>query len=184
MATGGPMRLVAPALALHELPPLDLVLISHAHFDHLDRPTLFRLNKRTPVITATHTADLISDLGFVDVRELAWNESITVGNAALAATRVVHWGARTFLDHHRGFNAYLLEAGGRRVLYGADSAFGDHFRGIGRVDLGIFGIGAYDPYVAAHATPEQVVAIADLLTAQRIFPMHNSTFILSHVPRH
>src|SRR5437762_322904 len=76
LITGGPHRLVAPALAARDLPPIDLILVSHAHFDHLDRPTLCRLSKDTPVITAHHTLDLIRDLGFRSIAELQWGESL------------------------------------------------------------------------------------------------------------
>src|SRR3954470_23485675 len=64
LVTVGPRRLLAPALALRKLPKLDLILISHAHFDHLDRPTLMRLPKHVPVVTAHRTHDLIHDLGY------------------------------------------------------------------------------------------------------------------------
>jgi len=181
--TGGPRRLVAPALTARELPKIDLILISHAHFDHLDRPTLARLPKRTPVVTAHHTKDLVLDLGFRRVDELRWGETLELPNGLrLTAREVDHWGARTFFDKHRGFNAYLIESGKRRVLYGGDTAYYEGFKDIGRVDLAIFGIGAYDPYVAAHATPEQAWQMANHVRAERVLPMHHSTFRLSYEP--
>ncbi|HEV2294466.1 MAG TPA: MBL fold metallo-hydrolase [Tepidisphaeraceae bacterium] len=182
LITGGPRRLVAPALSVGELPRLDLILLSHAHFDHLDRPTLVRLNKHVPVITAHHTKDLVRDLGFRKVSELRWGEQKTIGPATITAREVLHWGARTFYDQHRGFNAYLIESGGRRVLYGGDTAYGEHFRDLRRVDLAVLGIGAYDPYVAAHATPEQALAMADHVRAERVLGMHHGTFRLSFEP--
>ena len=181
--TGGPRRLVAPALTAAELPKIDLILISHAHFDHLDRPTLARLPKRTPVITAHQTRDLVTDLGFRNVTELHWGDEAELANGLrFTAREVAHWGARTFYDMHRGFNAYLIEDSRRRVLYGGDTAYFDGFRDIGKVDLAVFGIGAYNPYVAAHATPEQALAMADHVKAERILPMHHSTFRLGHEP--
>jgi L-ascorbate metabolism protein UlaG (beta-lactamase superfamily) len=180
--TAGPRRLVAPALSIHKLPKLDLILISHAHFDHLDRPSLIRLPKTTPVIAAHRTHDLIKDLGFKTVTELQWGESLRLGELNVTARQVQHWGARTFYDQHRGFNAYLLESGKRRVLYGGDTAYHEHFRDLGTVDLAILGIGAYDPYIAAHATPEQAWRMADHCSAEHVLPMHHSTFKLSHEP--
>ena len=188
--TGGPRRLVSAALSVRQLPPLDLILLSHAHFDHLDRPTLVRLDKGTPVIAAHATADLISDLGFGNVTELKWNESATVAGLTVTAFPVKHWGARTFFDQHRGYNAYRIDAageggpGGHKVLYGGDTAYHDGFTAVGPVDLAILGIGAYDPYVAAHATPEQALAMADHCQARQILPMHHSTFRLSYEPTH
>jgi L-ascorbate metabolism protein UlaG (beta-lactamase superfamily) len=181
--TGGPRRLVAPALTADELPKVDLILISHAHFDHLDRPTLARLPKRIPVVTAHQTQDLVRDLGYRDVTELHWGDALDLENGLrLTAREVVHWGARTFYDMHRGFNAYLIEGDKRRVLYGGDTAYFDGFRDIGKVDLAVFGIGAYDPYIAAHATPEQAWEMANHVQADRVLPMHHSTFRLGHEP--
>ena len=184
LMTAGPRRFVAPALSIAQLPPLDLILISHAHFDHLDRPSLMRLPRRTPIVTAAGTQDLVRDLGFERVSELRWSESVRLGELTVSAREVKHWGARTFHDRHRGFNAYLLESGKRRVLYGGDTAYHEGFRDIGAVDLAILGIGAYDPYIAAHATPEQAWAMADHCRAAHVLPMHHSTFKLSHEPRH
>jgi L-ascorbate metabolism protein UlaG (beta-lactamase superfamily) len=191
LMTLGPRRLVAPALSISRLPKLDLILLSHAHFDHLDRPSLIRLPKKTPVITAHRTHDLVDDLGFRNVTELQWGESLRVGDVNLTAREVNHWGARTFYDHHRGFNAYLLESSKHRVLYGGDTAYHERFRDLGGiraggrgVDLAILGIGAYDPYVAAHATPEQAWQMADHCMADHVLPMHHSTFKLSHEPTH
>ncbi len=184
LITGGPRRHVAPALRVEELPPIDLLLISHAHFDHLDRPTLVKLDKKTPVITAGKTFDLIRDLGFRQIAELRWGESVSLRGVKVTAQKVAHWGARTFFDSHRGYNAYLLEAGERRVLYGGDTAYHDYFKEIAKVDLAILGIGGYDPYLASHATPEQAWAMADHLNADYLLPMHHSTFRLSHEPTH
>jgi L-ascorbate metabolism protein UlaG (beta-lactamase superfamily) len=182
VATGGPRRHIAPGLSLRQLPKLDLILISHAHFDHLDRPTLARLPKNVPVVTADQTADLVRDLGFRRVTELRWGERREIGAATVTAREVQHWGARTFHDNHRGFNAYVIEAGGKRVLYGGDTAYHEGFKELSRVNLAVLGIGAYDPYVQAHATPEQALAMADHCQADRILPMHHSTFRLSFEP--
>jgi L-ascorbate metabolism protein UlaG (beta-lactamase superfamily) len=184
LVTAGPQRLVAPALKVRALPPLDLILISHAHFDHLDRPTLGRLPKHVPVVTAHHTSDLLADLGFANITELKWGETTTIGDLKITARAVQHWGARTFYDQHRGFNAYLIESPTHRVLYGGDSAYHDMFCDINGVDLAILGIGAYDPYIRAHATPEQAWAMANHAKARHIAAMHHSTFRLSHEPLH
>jgi L-ascorbate metabolism protein UlaG (beta-lactamase superfamily) len=184
LVTAGPQRLVSPALTVRQLPPIDLILISHAHFDHLDRPTLVRLPKNIPVVTASHTSDLIGDLGFRNVTELKWGESKEIIGVQFTARAVKHWGARTFYDQHRGFNAYLLESQNHRVLYGGDTAYHEMFTDLDPVDLAILGIGAYDPYIAAHATPEQALKMADHAKAKHILPMHHSTFRLSHEPLH
>jgi L-ascorbate metabolism protein UlaG (beta-lactamase superfamily) len=182
LTTVGPRRQIAAALTVHQLPPLDLILISHAHFDHLDRPTLFQLPKKTPVITSHHTSDLIRDLGFRNITELRWNEQTRVDGITITARQVTHWGARTFIDQHRGYNGYLLESSRRRVLYGGDTAFHDRFTDINGVNLAILGIAAYDPYIHAHATPEQAWQMANHAKAEFLLPIHHSTFRLSHEP--
>jgi len=182
LMTGGPLRMAAPALKLRELPRLDLVLVSHAHFDHLDRPTLVRLPKSVPVVAAENTADLIRDLGFREIVELRWDESTQIGNLKITAVPVKHWGARAFYDRHRGFAAFQFEAGERRVLFGSDTAYCDAFSAIGPVDLAILGIAGYDPYIHGHANPEQVWQMANQCEAKFILPMHHSTFRLSLEP--
>src|SRR5690348_5546143 len=93
LMTGGPRRLIAPALGLRDLPPIDLILLSHAHFDHLDRPTLARLPRRIPVITAANTADLVRDLGFRRVAELRWGQKLELPDGfRISAHSVNHWG--------------------------------------------------------------------------------------------
>jgi L-ascorbate metabolism protein UlaG (beta-lactamase superfamily) len=179
LLTGGPRRIWAPTLNLSQLPKLDLIVISHAHFDHLDRPTLVRLPKRTPVVTADGTRDLIDDLGYRDVTELRWGQSKRFGDVLVTAREVKHWGARTFYDQHRGFNAYVLDDGKHRVLYGGDTAYQEHFSDLPAVDLAVLGIGAYDPYIAAHATPEQAWVMAGHARAAHVLPVHHSTFQLS-----
>ena len=183
LITGGPRRHVAPALSIRELPEIDLILVSHAHYDHLDRPTLNRLDKNTPVITAGGTFDLVRDLGYRRVAELRWGESTSLYGLKFKAQKVAHWGARTFIDQHRGYNAYVIESPKHRVLYGGDSAFGEHFREVGKVDLAILGIGGYNPYLQSHANPEQVWEMADHCRAEAVLPMHHSTFRLSHEPK-
>ena len=190
LATLGPRRFVQAALSTAELPKLDLILISHAHFDHLDRPTLNRLNKNVPVIAADQTLDLIRDLGFRKTTELRWGESTSIDGLTITAQKVNHWGARTFLDKHRGYNAYLLDNGKYRVLYGGDTAYGEHFRVISAksisCDLRHRRKGLRPAlHPRAHATPEQAWTMADHVRA-RFHPasMHHSTFRLSHEPMH
>jgi len=184
LATLGPRRHIAAAATARQIPKIDLILISHAHFDHLDRQSLAGLDKKTPVIMAEHTRDLVWDLGYRDVRELRWGEQARFNGLSITSREVRHWGARTFFDQHRGYNAYLLEGSRGRVLFGGDTAYQELFKDIARVDLAIMGIGAYDPYIHAHATPEQVWTMANHVRADFVLPVHHSTFRLSHEPMH
>ena len=180
LATLGPRRYIAAALGLRQLPKIDLILSSHAHFDHLDRPTLAGLDKKIPIVMADKTRDLVWDLGFRNVHELRWGERARFNGLAVTARKVEHWGARTFIDTYRGYNAYLLETARRKVLYGGDTAYQEWFKDAGPVDLAILGIGAYDPYIRAHASPEQAWSMAEQVRAGFVMPMHHSTFRLSH----
>jgi L-ascorbate metabolism protein UlaG (beta-lactamase superfamily) len=118
--TVGLKRLVAPALELRALPPIDVILLSHAHMDHFDTATLHRLaNRRTTVITAPRTSDLLCRRrAYATVRELGWGESTHTGGLEIRAVPVRHWGARMRSDTYRGYNGYTIEAGRYRVLFG------------------------------------------------------------------
>lgn len=187
--TLGVPRLVAPAVDVDHLPQIDIVLISHAHFDHLDRPSLQRLAagpaKGASVITAAQTRRLIPP-GFAEVVELPWDRRIRCRDLRFSACKPAHWGARTAIDHHRGFNSYLIEhaASAARVFFAGDTAATDAFKRIGPTDLSIFGIGAYDPWEHAHATPEQVwsMFIDQSQGRSALLPMHHSTFALGREP--
>lgn len=193
--TFGMGRLSPPHFEAEKLPPIDLILVSHAHFDHLDKPSLRKLlRKETTVVTAAHTGRLIPR-GFGEVIELPWDKETTVGPLTLRAIKPAHWGARTAWDRHRGYNAYLVqaeedagEAGRgsqgrpRRLLYAGDTAQTEAFKEVGGADLSVFGIGAYDPWEHAHATPEQVWSMHEQSGAKYLLPVHHSTFKLSDEP--
>jgi L-ascorbate metabolism protein UlaG (beta-lactamase superfamily) len=192
--TLGPKRLVYPALSMSELPPIDLILLSHAHMDHLDIPSLEQLDRSIPVVMAKNTYDVIQDLDFNNVRELDWTEFTFVGDLRIEAIEVKHFGwrypwepdrSRGYHDG-RSYNAYLLSRNGQHILFGGDTSYTDQFRSIGdrldHVELAIMPIGAYDPWIRNHASPEQAVAMADHVRARCILPIHWRTFIQSEEP--
>jgi L-ascorbate metabolism protein UlaG (beta-lactamase superfamily) len=184
--TLGMKRLVHPAVHLPELPIPDLILLSHAHMDHLDRPSLRKLeNLGTTVITAVGTSDLLRVKRYQGVHELRWGESRQVGPANVRAFEVKHWGARTRTDVHRGYNGYLIDAGRYRIIFGGDTAYTNLFRQVRSskpVDLAIMPIGAYDPWIHAHCNPEQALAMANHAGAELVLPVHHRTFKLSNEP--
>ena len=184
--TLGVKRLVEPALRIPELPRIDLVLLSHAHFDHFDLPSLRRLrNRSTTIVTASKTADLLHCMRFAAVHELAWDERVQLGPATIKAFEVNHWGARMRTDSYRGYNGYIIEAGRYRVLFGGDTAYTTAFRTLKSAhpfDLAIMPVGAYDPWIHYHATPEQSWQMANDAGASRFLPVHHQTFALSREP--
>jgi L-ascorbate metabolism protein UlaG (beta-lactamase superfamily) len=189
--TFGPARLTAPACRIRDLPRIDLILLSHAHFDHLDRPTLARLPKSSTVVCAKRTRDLVDDLGFARVVELEMATSVDVGvtqSVAVTAIPQRHWGARIVLDHFRSYCGFLVEApSGESVLFGGDTAYQEYWKPVGDaggVDLAIVGIGAYDPWIEGHADPEQAWQMAMHAGARKVVPMHHSSFKLSREPMH
>ena len=184
--TLGPKRLTAPALTVRDLPKIDIVLLSHAHFDHFDMRTLHRFARSTTVITAHRTRDLLRWTEFRDVSELRWNERRSVitsaGKIDIVAFPVKHWGARMRRDTYRGYNGYILERNNRRILFGGDTALSNSFaelRASGPIDLGILPIGAYNPWIHSHCTPEQAVQMANEAGARFLIPVHHQTFRLS-----
>ena len=185
----GPQRLAQCALHPDALPEIDLVLVSHAHFDHLDTPSLAAVRGRPVAVMATATSDLLPRRAFAGVHELRWNESITVttsrGTVAIRALEVKHWGARIQRDTHRGYTGWVVEREGKRLLIGGDTAsttaFRDHRR-FGPFEAAVMPIGAYDPWIANHCTPEQAVAMADAAGARLFVPVHHRTFTLSREP--
>ena len=190
--TIGPKRLTAPALSFDELPKIDLILLSHAHFDHLDLRTLQQFNASTKIITARATSDLLKRTRFSEVSELDWGESKTLKTAAgeidITAFSVKHWGARMQRDIYRGYNAYLIESRGRgkrRIIFAGDTAMTENFAALkryGPIDIAIMSIGAYNPWIHSHCTPEQAVQMANAAGARFVVPVHHQTFRLSFEP--
>jgi L-ascorbate metabolism protein UlaG (beta-lactamase superfamily) len=171
-------------LALAELPKLDLIVLSHAHFDHFDLGSLRHFPRDTPVVTAPGTADLLRR--FLHVHELAWGDRFTLGELHATAIEVKHWGARMVRDEHRGYNGYVLEKNGRRICFAGDTAQTDALARLSEggpsLDLILMPIGAYDPWIRAHCTPEQAYAMAQAAGAKTFVPMHHQTFKLSAEP--
>ena len=124
--TLGPKRLTAPALTVRDLPKIDIVLLSHAHFDHFDMRTLHRIDRSATVITALRTSDLLRWTRFGDVSELYWKETKSIatfaGKIDITAFCVKHWGARTRRDAYRGYNGYVIERNNRRIIFSGDTA--------------------------------------------------------------
>jgi len=182
----GMKRLVSAALTPEELPPLDLILLSHAHFDHLDTRTLRQLeSKRTEVVMARETSDLIRADQYKRVTELGWGETYRVGPLEIRAQEVAHWGARLRTDTYRGYNGYVLDTGKRRVLFAGDTAQTDAFRPVKTsraIDLAIMPVGAYNPWIHAHCTPEQALRMGLDTGAAQFLPVHHQTFRLSREP--
>ncbi|HUO24130.1 MAG TPA: MBL fold metallo-hydrolase [Candidatus Aquilonibacter sp.] len=188
-------RLRRPGLRVRDLPPIDVVLVTHAHFDHLHRPSLraivqdtLRKRGTAPVIIVpSHVSDLVSDLGFSEIIELDWWKTSRYGNLAITHVPSRHWGARILKDSHRGYGGYVLRAGKHSVYHAGDTAYFAGFGEIGRrlsPELALLPIGAYNPpqFRNVHANPEDATRAFLDLKARWMVPMHYGSFRLSHEP--
>ncbi|HUI85415.1 MAG TPA: MBL fold metallo-hydrolase [Candidatus Binatia bacterium] len=188
-------RLRRPGLRLRDLPPIDAVLVSHAHFDHLHRPSLraiarftrWQSGKRPAIMVPRHVRDLVSDLGYSRIVELDWWEGMKLGTVEITHVPSRHWGARIVRDMHRGYGGYVLRAGKHSLYHAGDTAYFPGFREIGerlRPEVALLPIGAYHPasYRAVHASPEDAVQAFVDLGARWMVPMHYGSFRLSYEP--
>ena len=185
----GPLRLVQCALPAGELPDIDLVLVSHAHFDHLDTPSLGAIRGKPVAVMASGTSDLLPRRRYSAVHELSWGQSQRVatrhGDLAVHSIEVKHWGARIRRDTWRGYTGWVVEREGRKLLIGGDTAITDAFKryqAMGPFDAAVMPIGAYDPWIWNHCTPEQAVVMADAAGARLLVPVHHQSFQLSREP--
>ncbi len=188
-------RLRKPGVQLRDLPPIDLVLVTHAHFDHLHRPSLRaivqqarRAQGKAPIIVVPHHVfDLVSDLGFSDVVEMDWWNSYRHGDLTVTHVPSRHWGARVLKDSHRGYGGYVLRDDHHSLYHAGDTAYFSGFREIGQrlaPELALLPIGAYNPpsFRNVHASPADATRAFLDLNSRWMIPMHYGTFRLSHEP--
>ena len=172
--------------------------------DHFDLRTLRRFDRRPLVVTAHATSDLLAKTRLHQhVNELSWGKEVRlkfsraplaakvdVGEVEIEAFEVRHWGARMRTDDHRGYNGYVVRRGGAAILFAGDTAYTPTFRRLrgrggrdgGLFDLAIMPIGAYDPWITNHCTPEEAIRMADLAGSRFLLPVHHQTFKLSYEP--
>ncbi|MFE0687347.1 MBL fold metallo-hydrolase [Streptomyces sp. JH002] len=195
---GTPARVTPPGVAWDDLPPVDAVVISHNHYDHLDAPTLKRLPRATPLFVPAGLAPWCRRRGFIRVTELDWWEAaeLPAPDGRTAAVRfdfvpAHHWSRRGVADTCRTlWGGWVLTArSGRRVYFAGDTGYGHWFTEIGArypgIDLALLPIGAYAPrrlQQQVHTDPEEAVAACQDVGATRMAPMHWSTFLLSTEP--
>ena len=177
-------RLKRSGLRIEHLPPIDLVLLTHAHFDHFHKPTLRRLPHPKIGVMPWGVGDLALDLGFARVIELEWWESFSQRDWKVTLMPSKHWGARTIHDKHRGYGGFMLEHQGRRIYHAGDSAYFDGFRAIGKQcppEIALLPIGAYHPesFRHVHMGPDEAIKTFKDLRAQWLVPMHYGSFKLS-----
>lgn len=186
----GPIKRVRhPSVWAHDLPRIDLVLITHAHHDHLHVPSLRKVAAAQPVIVPEGVGGLLKNCGFGRIVELRPWQSATFAELRITLTPARHWGARMLHDTHRGFGGYLIQGPGHTVYHCGDSSMFDGFAEIGRrasIDLALMPIGAYEPPSGrpVHMSPEEALDAFLMTGARHMVPMHFDTYPLSGEPLH
>jgi L-ascorbate metabolism protein UlaG (beta-lactamase superfamily) len=185
----GPRRVRQPAVMFDDLPPISIVLLSHNHYDHCDLRTLGLLATRFDpiVVTPVGNGTLVRSAGIRKVEELDWWQDAKTSALPIALTPAQHFSARSPLDRNRAlWGGFVLVAGGSRIFFAGDSAYGPLFRDIrqrlGPIDLALLPIGAYEPrwfMQAVHMNPAEAVQAHLDLGASESVGMHFGTFQLT-----
>ena len=187
----------APGVLVRDLPPIDLVLLTHAHMDHLDKASLRRVIRATrrlrgttpEVVVPNGVEDLVQWMGFEKLHVMSWWNEIETLGLKIVMTPCKHWGARMFRDMHREYGGYFVAptGGGQTIYHSGDTAYFEGFSEVGerlRPDVALLPIGAYfpDTYRTVHTSPEEAVRGFVECGAKWMIPMHFGTFRLGREP--
>lgn len=185
----GPRRRRAPGVAFDDLPPIDVVLLSHNHYDHLDLGALRRLATRgeSTFVVPSRLSRLLAAQRIGPAHELDWGESVSLSGCVVHSVPALHFSGRGIFDRNRTlWCGYVIEQDQRIVYFAGDTAFGDHFSTIrerfGSPRLALLPIGAYEPrwfMSPVHMGPEEAVTAHEILGAQTTIAIHHGTFQLA-----
>lgn len=189
----GPKRVRAPGLSITALPRIDLILLSHNHYDHMDIPTLRRIRQRFPeaqIITSLGNADFLARKNLHRAIELEWWQTVDIGNVSITATPARHFAARTLWDRNKTlWVGFMLHYQGRSFYFAGDTGYTKYFAEIqqrlGAPDFALLPIGAYHPkemMASVHMNPQEAVQAFTDLQACRAVGMHFGTFQLTGEP--
>ncbi len=189
----GLRRRTAPGIPFERLPCIDLVLVSHSHYDHCDVPTLRRLGAAPAYAVPKGLAGFVARRTGGRVHEAEWGEPLTVAGARLTPVPALHFSARGTHDRNVAlWCGWLLEVAGRRIHFAGDTGMapflgelGEWFRATGGIDVALLPIGAYQPrwvMTPVHCTAAEAVEIHRLVGARQSLAMHWGTFVLTEEP--
>ena len=190
----GPKRYVSPAIKLNEIPKIDLFLLTHNHYDHLDYSTIRSFPyKESRVLTPLKLSKYFIKNGFKHVNELDWYDEIKINDdIKVTLLPAVHWSKRTLTNTNKTlWGNFLIEYKNKRIFFGCDTGYGKIYKKLGQqfgpIDLTFINIGAYDfrPMFNKsiyHATPEEALNIAQDLKSNKVIGMHWGTIVLSLEP--
>ena len=188
----GPKRVAQPGIPLADLPKIDLILISHNHYDHLDLSTLKRLwdRDRPAIVTSLGNDAILRNAGMA-ATALDWRQTERVGGATVHVVRNHHWSSRWFVDRNRAlWSAFVVELPGGNLFFAGDTGMGDgtwveEARALGPIRLALIPIGAFrfqpgQMASGAHIGPVDALDVFRRLGAWRGVPIHWGTFRLSY----
>ena len=184
----GPERVRNPGVSFKNLPPIDIILISHNHYDHLDLPTLRKLVKRdNPIIlSGLGNGLLFKKEGFTNFKDMDWDDKITVKDTNITFLTAQHWSARGITDRLKTlWGSFLIEKDNKKVYFAGDTGYGPHFQDIGKqygpIELSLLPIGAYKPrwfMKYNHMDPEDAIQAHKDLKSNESMAIHFGTFSL------
>ncbi|MBI4596721.1 MAG: MBL fold metallo-hydrolase [Candidatus Tectomicrobia bacterium] len=181
-------RFVAPGLDFSDLPTIHCILVSHAHLDHLDRPTLRKFDKDIPIVIPARTRPLIKRLGFKRIFELSFWERVKIDEVEITAVPAKHFSRRWLVDFKRGYCGFIVQRNGKTLYFAGDTGYFPGFIEMGRrflIDVALIPIGAYHPRVTLrhfHVNPMEAVKAFKDLGAKIMVPIHWGTFRISAEP--
>ena len=189
----GPRRYVPPGIAIEDLPPIDFVVISHNHYDHLDLPTLKALAERdakTQFLVPLGNESLLQDQGISQVHGFDWGDAMTINGSTVYCLPTQHWSKRGLTDTNRSLWAsWAVIGASKRFYFAGDTGYFKGFKAIGETlgpfDLAAMPIGAYEPTLmmqSTHMNPEEAVQATIEVQANKALAIHFGTFDLSDEP--
>ena len=190
--TFGPGRFTHPALTVDEIPKPDIVLLSHAHMDHMDYESLSSIVDLYPneidCLTSYNTSDVIVELEWKSLQEIDWNQQVKLQDITFSALEVKHFGwrypwekdrSKGYMKDGRSYNAIILDKNGKKILFGGDTAYHEMFKPLQNenIEIVIMPIGAYQPWRKNHCNPEEALIMASQhIGAKYFIPIHTKTF--------
>jgi L-ascorbate metabolism protein UlaG (beta-lactamase superfamily) len=186
----GPKRYVEPAIDLKEIPEVNLFLLTHNHYDHLDYKTIKKFpHKKTNVLTPLKLGRYFTRNGFNKVKEMDWYDQVKINDLKITLMPAVHWSRRTLTDENKTlWGSFLIEYKDKKIFFSCDTGYGKIYKVLGKkygpIDLIFINIGAYDfrPMFEKsiyHTTPEEALNIGQDLEGKKILGMHWGTAMLS-----
>ena len=190
----GPKRYIDPAIPLNKIPKINLFLLTHNHYDHLDYRTIKKFpHKEAKVIVPLKLSKYFTKNKFNDVEEIDWYQETQINNdIKITLLPAVHWSKRTLADTNKTlWGSFLIEYKGKKIFFACDTGYGNIYKELGNkygpIDITFINIGAYDfrpmfEKSVYHTNPEEALNIGKDLNSKKLIGMHWGTVVLSLEP--